>query len=66
MQMVKLKDGLYFKQFKNGVVMVDGKPFTLADGTKMSSFIRIENGKPYLANASGNAVTELVPVGDRA
>ena len=64
MQMVKLKDGLYYKQFQNGVVMVDGKPFTLKEGTKMSSFILVENGKAFLANASGKAVSELVPIGD--
>jgi hypothetical protein len=62
MQMIKLKDGLYSKQFVNGVVMIEDRPFVVADATKMASFVRIKEGKAFLANSNGETVAELTEV----
>ncbi|MBN2435608.1 MAG: hypothetical protein JXK07_10125 [Spirochaetes bacterium] len=58
----KIRDGLYSKEFNNGITFVDGKPYTLQEICKTEQFILIEEGVPYLSNKRQQKLAKLIPV----
>jgi|GEM_PF-5996065 len=61
-KVVQLKDGLYAKIFSNGICQIDGRPWTFKKQLHTPQFVKIEGGRPYLADSEGQPMEELVPV----
>lgn len=58
---LNVKNGLYLKPVKSGVIHVNGKNFRVPES--FLTLIRVEGKEVYIADRDGNPLCKLEPVG---